>query len=297
MAGISSKAVGKLDNKKKFNGIEHTTDLDLNQYDAFFRTMDPQVGRWWQIDPKPNEMFSPYAAMANNPLLYSDPLGDTTWIYGRNGALVGTINDGLKNQVHFVGFEYKGEAFQMEGSAKELNKAARSWRSSSIAFMGSKTLGDMKKIEVQSTKNDKEVAFVGQIGPDREIRLKAMPIDENNFRDQVNIGSQLDKNYTKDQHAGFFLVGHVHHGKLSEGITSGSGSPMEQHKYFGDPSPGDYGPYLYRSAHASQRGQSAALLLSHFGATVYGTGSHIINTSPTQSTTAGKVYPHTQSYI
>jgi RHS repeat-associated protein len=79
MAGISSKAAGKLENKKRFNGIEHTTDLDLNQYDAFYRTMDPQIGRWWQIDPKVDEGYesvSPYTSMYNNPISISDPLGD-----------------------------------------------------------------------------------------------------------------------------------------------------------------------------------------------------------------------------
>lgn len=77
MAGISSRAAGGVENRKKFNGIEETRDLDLNQYDAFFRTMDPQIGRWWQIDPKPNFMESPYAAMGNNPIFNMDPLGDT----------------------------------------------------------------------------------------------------------------------------------------------------------------------------------------------------------------------------
>ncbi len=85
MAGISSKAANSLENKAKFNGIEHNNDLDLNMYDAFYRNLDPQIGRFWQVDPKPNENFSPYAAMANNPILYSDPLGDTTWVYGSTG--------------------------------------------------------------------------------------------------------------------------------------------------------------------------------------------------------------------
>ncbi len=81
MAGISSNALEGTQypkNRKEFNGIEHTTDLDLNQYDAFFRTLDPQIGRWWQIDPKPNDALSPYVAMDNNPIRYSDFLGDTT---------------------------------------------------------------------------------------------------------------------------------------------------------------------------------------------------------------------------
>ncbi|OQP38895.1 hypothetical protein A4H97_19520 [Niastella yeongjuensis] len=82
MAGISSKALmpNYAENKKQFNGIEHTTDLDINQYDAFYRTLDPQIGRFLQIDPKIEsaEAWSPYTAMLNNPILHADPLGDSS---------------------------------------------------------------------------------------------------------------------------------------------------------------------------------------------------------------------------
>jgi len=80
MAGISSNALKGSQyskNRKEYNGIEHTTDFDLNQYDAFYRNLDPQIGRWWQIDPKPNLAESPYASMGNNPISQMDPLGDT----------------------------------------------------------------------------------------------------------------------------------------------------------------------------------------------------------------------------
>jgi RHS repeat-associated protein len=82
MAGISSKVMeGNIysSNKKEFNGIEHTTDLELNHYDAFYRTLDPQIGSFLQIDPKiaRAEGWSPYSAMLNNPIFHADPLGDS----------------------------------------------------------------------------------------------------------------------------------------------------------------------------------------------------------------------------
>jgi RHS repeat-associated protein len=78
MHGISSKAAGGVDNKKKYNGIEFENDLEINTYDAFFRELDPQTGRWWQIDPVTDgyESISPYASMYDNPITIMDPLGN-----------------------------------------------------------------------------------------------------------------------------------------------------------------------------------------------------------------------------
>lgn len=66
-----------IENKYRYNGIELATDLDLNVFTAKFRNLDPTTGRWWQLDPKPNYSISLYSAMDNNPVRYSDPLGDT----------------------------------------------------------------------------------------------------------------------------------------------------------------------------------------------------------------------------
>jgi RHS repeat-associated protein len=81
MQGISSRAAqgdSNPENRKKYNGIELENDLELQTYDAFFRELDPQTGRWWQVDPKTEnmEMWSSYASNYDNPLRYSDPLGD-----------------------------------------------------------------------------------------------------------------------------------------------------------------------------------------------------------------------------
>jgi RHS repeat-associated protein len=79
MAGISSKAAGSLENKKKYNGIEFDNDLDINTYEAYYRNLDPQTGRWWEIDPEIEngmEDVSPYTSMYNDPVLKSDFLGN-----------------------------------------------------------------------------------------------------------------------------------------------------------------------------------------------------------------------------
>ena len=80
MANISSKAIqfGSPENHKKYNGIDREDDLGLAVYDSYFRELDPQTGRWWQIDPKTDNMdgWSTYASNYDNPIKYSDPLGD-----------------------------------------------------------------------------------------------------------------------------------------------------------------------------------------------------------------------------
>jgi RHS repeat-associated protein len=107
MSGISSKAAGGLENKKeKFNGAELNTDFDLNTYEFFYRTYDPQIGRWHSLDTKPTDMISLYAAMANNPIRYADPLGDTLALFRPNGTFWKFQDDGKKE---FSGMFYQND--------------------------------------------------------------------------------------------------------------------------------------------------------------------------------------------
>ena len=77
----------------KYNGIEEVDDFGLDLSFATFRTLDPSIGRWLQVDPVAESLvgISPYHAMGNNPILYNDPNGD--FIPQLVGAVVGaTLN-------------------------------------------------------------------------------------------------------------------------------------------------------------------------------------------------------------
>jgi RHS repeat-associated protein len=70
MAGISTRALGfgTPENKKnKFQNQEFNDDLGVNGYEFKYRMHDPQIGRFWQVDPLANDYVynSTYAFSEN----------------------------------------------------------------------------------------------------------------------------------------------------------------------------------------------------------------------------------------
>nr|WP_262919856.1 RHS repeat-associated core domain-containing protein [Niabella hibiscisoli] len=97
--GYQQNIAGVTPNKYKFNaGSELNTDFDIQIYETAFRGLDPQIGRFWQVDPMAGLYLvnSPFHYALNNPIANNDPTGAVTRndIYGYIGDLYGSGHGG-----------------------------------------------------------------------------------------------------------------------------------------------------------------------------------------------------------
>lgn len=83
-----------------FNKQEKSPEVFENSTTAMFWEYDSRTGRRWNVDLKPNVGISTYSTFANNPIFYSDPLGDTT-VTGAGGTHSVNIDEKLNSLEYY----------------------------------------------------------------------------------------------------------------------------------------------------------------------------------------------------
>lgn len=128
-------------NRFKYQGKELQDELGMQLYDFHARQYDPQIGRFWGIDPA-DQFPSGYTGMANDPANNIDPTGMIA-----KGIVAGQSLNNLQSQhnvggvsVDLVKFEYD---MQSENDAirlkKELEAAYYAYRNA-VASTGNPTI-------------------------------------------------------------------------------------------------------------------------------------------------------------
>lgn len=164
MSGISSKGAGGIQNKKTYNGYEFNSDFDINLYESFYRSHDSQIGRFLQLDPKPNEFESLYAAMGNNPILKFDLFGDTVRIGAeRNGAGgQADINSFIQMIAKVTGNTYEMKDGQLVRTNEKLNTESNGNVSGTLSKLVECMITGESNISftvVNSVERDKEITY------------------------------------------------------------------------------------------------------------------------------------------
>ena len=169
MSGISSKALnfGTPENKRGFQGKEiqnkeFSDGSGLELYDFGAREQDPQLGRWWTIDPKAEKYLasSPYNFVDNNPINRIDPTGQD-WYRDNTGTL--KFDPNVQSQKDLKdGQKYVGDTYQEKNKRGKVTTDYRN--DGSIMFSRQKDAYKHMIISSMNNENREEFGMIMKKG-------------------------------------------------------------------------------------------------------------------------------------
>lgn len=201
MAHAGSAAAGFKENRRKYQSNEYIKDIGLNWMDFNARQYDPQLGRFLGVDPLANsggqDMFSPYAAMGNEPESMVDPGGmqfNNHKLQAVPGADEAGMTETLNNKIGFTLFGKGPTGGGLKGGGNDVSNIGASGIAAS--YQG----GEAQKVFAVIT---------GQQVPDRNgssgdgeefVPLDRSMIDYNNYGpaapEEVTIVAHIGKRAT-----------------------------------------------------------------------------------------------------
>lgn len=208
MAGISSKSAGGLTNKYKFHGKEiqnkeFNDGSGLELYDFGAREQDPQLGRWWSVDPLAykRDWLSPYNFVQNNPMIRIDPNGETDFKLNQKTGEIDQVGDKSDKPDRLLQTDRKGNV-KTKGNGFLVRKSERGKPKVAIDNIETGILKDGINFQ---TKNN--VIDVGGTGQPSVKGVEKFILNFSNYINKEIAGFELsNKNETNISHVyvGFY---------------------------------------------------------------------------------------------